>query len=122
MDKSEVERVCERQPEPGGEDGHQGTAPVGGGWIRISYERGDGWLQVQYILFGSGGHIYGFFDGELSREAERWHNNVYETQRLDYGINRVGMVPRRSWQFTRMVGEMDVERGRRLVGFGLVPG
>lgn len=122
MDESEVAGFRECITNGGGEDGRQGTALAGGEWLRISYERRDGWIQVQYLLFGAGGCVHSFIDGRLPREAERWHNHVYETSRPDYGINRVSMVSQGGWLLTRMVDEVDAKGARRLVEKGLTVG
>lgn len=115
MDESKMAGVRERQADCGGEGSYQGQALIGGEWLRISYERRDGRIQVQYLLFGAGGYVHSVIDGNISAEAERWHNDVHASPGPDYGINRIGMVSRSGWLFGRMVGEVDAEGARRLV-------
>jgi len=116
MDESEVEGFCQRRFDQLGKESDQRRIAFGSDWLRISYERRDGWIQVQYLLFGPGGYIHSVIDGQLSRQAERWHHDVDETPGPSYGINSIVMVSPRGWFVRRMVGEMDAERGRRLVG------
>lgn len=115
MAESKVGRLRKRAPDGAGEEGNKRQFVEGGGWARVSYERRDGGIQVQYILFDSGGCVHSVIDGTISGEAERWHNNVDPTCGANGCINRVGMVPIRGWNLTRMVGEMDSRRARQLV-------
>ena len=115
MAESEVARICECLFESRGKEGNQSQLAHGGDWIRISYERRDGWIQVQYILFDSRGDVHSIVDGTVPWPTERWHNDVDETQRVGDGDYRIVMVSATGWNVTRLVGQVDYERARRLV-------
>lgn len=108
MAESEVEGVRKRSDEPARERSNQEPATYGGGWSRISYERRDGRVQVQYLLFDSRGRVHSVIDGAISAEAERRHHDVAKASGTSGGIVRVSMVSRGGWTVTRMGGEMDI--------------
>src|SRR3990172_7651551 len=107
MGKSKVEGVREHQLIDRGATSNKRQTVVGGQWLRVSYERSDGWIQVQYILFDSRGCVHSFVDGAVSAATERWNHNVDETSRVCGGTNCVELVSRAGWSVWRMVREMD---------------
>lgn len=111
MDKSKVEGFCEPEVESGGKTSYQGTFASGSEWLRLSYERRDRRIQVQYLLLNSRGCVHTVIDGIVSREAERWHNNVAAAQRDDCGIVRIELASEGGWTIHRMVGEVYSEWG-----------
>jgi hypothetical protein len=76
MEQSEVARVYKCQVESTGKGVCEGESSRGGDWIRVSYERRDGRIQVFYQLFDSGGHLHCILNATVPAETECGSNNV----------------------------------------------
>jgi len=111
MDEIKVERVCKPEVIAGGEEGNQRKLVVGGDWLRVSYERRDGRIQVQYLLFDSRGYVHTFVDGAVSAETERRHNDVASASGHGRRIVRVGLDCPGGWAVTVMGREIHVSGG-----------
>lgn len=92
MGKSKVERIPQPQPQLTGKAGDKRQSLTGSGWVRVSYERDDGRVQVKYFLFDSRGRVHCVFDWSVQTETKRWPNNVDEASRIDRSDVRVSMV------------------------------
>lgn len=75
----------------------------GGSWYRISYERRDGRVQVQYILFDSRGCVHSIVYGPVSAETQRRYHDVDEAQGIHCGSNSVEFLCDGGWVILRMV-------------------
>jgi len=106
MEESKVERVCKPEVIARREEGDQRKLVDGGDWLRISYERRDGRIQVQYILFDSGGYVHSVVDGTISSETERRHNDVSAASGHGSRIVRVGLACPGGWTVTVMGREI----------------
>lgn len=111
MEQSKVERVRQRPLERVGKETRQRKLVSGGEWLRVSYERRDGRVQVQYILLDPRGCVHSVLDGSLSGEAERGYNDVDEAQGTDCGSNRFSVLCGPDWKISRMVGPLLAGRG-----------
>lgn len=103
MDEGNVEGFCERKAREGGEATDQRKLVNGGDWFRVSYERGDGWVQVQYILFDSGGSVHSIIDGSVSRETEFGYHDVNPSRGLGNLPLGIAVVSRDGWKVRRLV-------------------
>lgn len=104
MGKSKVGRLRQHTINFRGEEANKSEPTWGSRWVRISYERSDGRIQVQYLLFDSRGCVHSVIDGQLSKETERWDHDVDAAQGYDCGDKRVIVVPCGSWTVRRVVG------------------
>ena len=103
--------IRKRDPSSAGEGHHQKESVTGGGWVRISNERRDGRIQVQYHLFDSRGRIHSQLNGTISAETERRYNNVDEASGLDDGIVSIEFRGDGGWSVYRMVRKVFTQRG-----------
>ena len=92
MDESKMEGIRESFSDGPGEESDKRVTASGRDWLRVSYERSDGRVQMQYIIFDSRGYVHCQFDWVVPRQAKRRFDNVFEAQRTSCGVVRFTLV------------------------------